>query len=310
MSLRWPAILPFLLAPGRRRRADRAAADDVNWRRFPVELPHGLELQWLGTAGFRLAYQGTTLIIDPYLSRAPFGALARRRVLLPHPDPVARYISAADAVLVGHSHFDHVVDVPLIAQRYGARVYGSESTRRLLALHGLSDLARVPEPYRVVEIGPFRVTFVPSVHSRLVLGLKVPYDGEITCEHLEDLTGPAYRCGQVYGIHIAVAGVTFYHQGSCNLVDDAIRHRHVDYFLAGIAGRGFTERYWERILGRLEPRFVVPHHHDNFFLPLDQEMGFSFNVNFARFLEEVAAVSQSFAIRALEPLQSVAAPEA
>ena len=30
-------------------------------------------------------------------------------------------------MLVGHTHFDHAVDAPAIARRYGARAYGSAS---------------------------------------------------------------------------------------------------------------------------------------------------------------------------------------
>jgi hypothetical protein len=35
----------------------------------PLELTRGLELEWLGVAGYRLSYEGQTIYIDPYLSR-------------------------------------------------------------------------------------------------------------------------------------------------------------------------------------------------------------------------------------------------
>ncbi|MCA9672152.1 MAG: MBL fold metallo-hydrolase [Myxococcales bacterium] len=306
---RWPAVLPFLLSPKARHKNDSSAASDTNWRHFDVELPPGLEIQWLGTAGFRLSYQGTDIVTDPYISRASFTDVARRRALLPLPERVERFIPRVDAVLVGHTHFDHAVDVPYLAERYGATIYGSRSMVNLLSIYGLAHKGVHVEHHKTYEIGPFEVTFVPSLHSKLVLGLQVPYEGELSCEHVEALTGPSYRCGQVYGIHIKVGGVTFYHQGSCNLIDDEVRHHGIDYFLAGIAGRGFTERYWTRILSRLEPRFVVPHHHDNFFLPVDEPMGFSFNVNYGSFVEEIRAVSSDFAIRSLDLLQTVRGPE-
>ena len=126
----------------------------------------------------------------------------------------------------------------------------------------------------------------------------MPFDGELTCEHLDALSPAAYRCGQVWGIHIEVAGMSFYHQGSANLLDDDIRHRGVDVFLAGIAGRSFTRDYWRRILARLEPRTVVASHFDDFFRPLEGPMGFSLNVNLSAFPEEVAAVSSDFAVAA------------
>ena len=38
----------------------------------PLELPAGLEVEWLGVSGYRLSLEGKTLFIDPYLSRVPF----------------------------------------------------------------------------------------------------------------------------------------------------------------------------------------------------------------------------------------------
>ncbi len=181
-------------------------------------------------------------------------------------------------MLVGHTHFDHAVDAPAIARRFDCDAYGSDSLLTLMGLHGLADKTVVVEPYRTYELGPFEVSFTPSVHSKLLLGLAVPYDGDLTCEHLDSLSPGAYRCGQVWGISIEVAGLRFYHQGSANLVDDAIRERGVDVFLAGVAGRGFTRDYWKRILPRLDPKVVVPTHYDNFFRPLGDELEFVANV--------------------------------
>ena len=185
-------------------------------------------------------------------------------------------------MLVGHTHFDHAVDAPAIARRIGCKAYGSDSLLNLMALHGLAERTVEVEPYRTYELGPFEVSFTPSVHSKLLLGLAVPYDGELTCEHLDALSPGAYRCGQVWGISIAVAGLRFYHQGSANLIDEAVRERDVDVFLAGVAGRGFTDDYWQRILPRLNPRAVVPTHYDNFFRPLGQDLEFVTDVQLCR----------------------------
>ena len=302
---RWPSVLGYLVAPQSRHANDSSATAQVNWRNYDDHhWPNGLELQWLGTAGFRLSYEGTHIYIDPYLSRPPFRAVLRARSLRPSPDKVFSQVPAADAVLVGHTHFDHAMDIPLIASQYRCPVFGSSSMRNLMGLWGVPELARDVELYKVYEIGPFKITFVPSVHSKLLFGLRVPAEGELTCDHLDALGSKAYKCGDTYAIHIEVAGTTFYHQGSADLIDDAIRHRGVDYFLCGIAGRGYTKNFASRILSRLEPRLVVPSHHDNFFRPIDEPMGFSLNVNFAKFLEEVRAVSGDFAIRGLDLLQT------
>jgi L-ascorbate metabolism protein UlaG (beta-lactamase superfamily) len=268
----------------------------------PIGLPEGLEVEWLGVSGYRLSYEGQTIFVDPYLSRIPLRSLLLRRTALPDPAALEAFVKAPGevaGVLVGHTHFDHAVDAPAIARRFGCKAYGSDSLVTLMALHGLAEQTIEVEPYRTYELGPFEVSFTPSVHSKLLLGLAVPYDGDLTCEHLDGLTPNAYRCGQVWGISIRVAGLVLYHQGSANLVDDAVRESDVDVFLAGVAGRNFTDDYWERILPLLNPRTVVPTHYDNFFRPLGRPLEFVSNVQLGELPEEIGAVSRDIEIAAL-----------
>jgi L-ascorbate metabolism protein UlaG (beta-lactamase superfamily) len=291
---------------GERERHDTDAMRELASK--PLELARGLELEWLGVAGYRLSYEEQTIYIDPYLSRVPLSSVLRRTPALANPTLHERYLRPPGqlaGILVGHTHFDHAIDVPEIARRHGCCAYGSSSLVNLMRLHGLGERAVEVEPNRRYELGPFTVTFVPSLHSKLLLGLAVPFDGELTCEHLDALSPSAYKCGQVWGIHIEVAGTTFYHQGSANLIDDALHHSGVDVFLAGIAGRSFTRDYWARILPRLQPRTIVASHFDDFFRPIDAAMGFSTNVNLAAVPDEVAAVSHDFEVATLSPMEPV-----
>jgi L-ascorbate metabolism protein UlaG (beta-lactamase superfamily) len=267
-----------------------------------LALPAGLELEWLGVSGYRMTFERQTLFIDPYLTRVSLVDVLRRKPAIPDRALIERYIGdppGVVGVLVGHTHFDHAVDAPALARRFGCKAYGSASLTQLMQVHGLAAQSVEVEPYRAYELGPFTVSFTPSLHSKLLLGYAVPFDGELTCDHLDALSPGAYRCGQVWGIHIEVAGTSFYHQGSANLIDGAIRHRGVDFFLAGVAGRGFTDSYWRRILTALEPRTIVPTHYDDFFRPLDADMGFTTNVNLAHVPDEVHAVSRDFDVVAL-----------
>lgn len=287
-------------------RHDAATVAELTRGVDELGLPLGLEIAWLGVAGFSLSYDGTTILIDPYVSRVPLADLLRRRTVVPDVSQIDSWIPRADAILVGHTHFDHVMDTPEIARRDGATVYGSRSAHHLMGLYGLARQSVEVDAHRVYEIGPFEVTFVPSVHSKLVLGLKVNQGGELTCEHVGNLCPQAYECGQVWGIHIAVAGITIYHQGSADLIDDEVKHRDVDLMLCGIAGRQFTPGYLERILPRLEPRAIVATHFDDFFVPLAKPQGFAMGVDVARFPDEVAEISRDFRVVTLpraQPLQ-------
>jgi L-ascorbate metabolism protein UlaG (beta-lactamase superfamily) len=270
--------------------------------RVAVELPGGLDIRWLGVSGYRITYQGVSLFIDPYVSRVPLRSLLLRRTALPDARMIARYAQAPGevaGVLVGHTHFDHAVDAPALARIHSTKAYGSASLVHLMRLHGLQQQAVEVVTHRPYELGPFVVTFIPSRHSKLLFGRKVPMDGPLTCDHLDGLAPGAYKCGAVYGIRIEVAGIALYHQGSADLDDAELAHQPVDVFLAGVAGRQVTPRYWERVLPKLDPRIVVPTHYDDFFAPLGEDAGMVRKVALADVPDEVRRVARDARVAAL-----------
>jgi L-ascorbate metabolism protein UlaG (beta-lactamase superfamily) len=280
--------------------ADLRAARELEGT--PLDLPPGLEIEWLGVSGYRLTFEGQSIFVDPFVSRVPLRTLLLGRQALPDRPTIDRFISPhgeVAGILVGHTHWDHAVDAPAIAARYRVNAYGSASLAHLMRLHGLGELAVEVVPGRAYELGPFTVRFIRSRHSKLLFGRKVLFDGELTCEHLDRLSPAAYKCGQVWGIHIRVAGIDIYHQGSADLDDEELGELPVDLFLAGVAGRNFTPDYWRRVLPRLDPRFVVPTHYDNFFTPLGRDLEPIRRVQLGSVPEEVAAVSRDATVAAL-----------
>lgn len=295
---------------GRSAAIDRSVLADLDAAHRGLRLPPGLQLEWLGAAGFRLEMDGTVLLIDPFVTRRSLTDTLLAPSVHADADLVARTLPAADAVLLGHCHFDHAVDVPELARR-GATVYGSTSVRHLLGLHGLADRAVVVDPATRYEIGPFTVRFVPSRHSKLLAGLAVPSGGELTCDSLDGLRSSAYRCGQVHGLHIEVGGRTIYHLGSADLVEDEYREGPVDLMLCCIAGRSVTPGFTTRMLGTFRPTTLVPHHLDDFFRPLDAPMGLSLNIDVAGFIDEVHRLDPDVELRTMAPFvphRSAAAP--
>ncbi len=295
--------LELLLAArssGRSAAQDRSVLADLDVVHRDLRLPAGLSIEWLGTAGFRLEMDDTVVLIDPFLSRRSLSDTLSATAVHADPTTVARLVPRADAVLVGHCHFDHAVDVPELARR-GARVYGSSSVTRLLGLHGLAERAVEVDAATTYEIGPFTIRFVPSRHSKLLAGLAVPSDGELTCDSLDSLSSNDYRCGQVHGIHITVGDTTLYHLGSADLVEDEYRLGPVDLLLCCIAGRSVTRDFTPRMLSTFSPTTVVPHHLDDFFRPIDGPMGLSLNINVAGFIDDVHAVDPDIELRTMAP---------
>lgn len=236
-----------------------------------------MSVRWLGTAGFAVEHAGHTLLIDPYLTRA---SLLRCVVapLTPDRAAVQRYAPRADAIVVGHTHFDHALDVPLIAKVTGALVFGSRSAATLCRAAGVPE-ARVRDVERAsgaspieAEVGPFRLRFVPSAHSRFLLG-RVPFPGEIAdCDDVP-MRASAYRCGAVFGVEIRVGGRTLVHLGSAELLGagSAFSAREADLVMLCTAGWTSSPDLPERVARALSPKAVLLSHWDDFFRPLDQE---------------------------------------
>jgi L-ascorbate metabolism protein UlaG (beta-lactamase superfamily) len=207
---------------------------------------------------------------------------------------IARHFPRADAIVLGHTHFDHALDAPDIALRTGARVFGSRSAAALCRAAGVPDshvdvVERSPgAPPVVREVGPFVLRFVPSAHSRFALG-RVPFPGDISdCEHVP-MRVERYRCGAVFSVEIRVAGRTLYHLGSAEIVDDDVQAdmRNVDLLLMCVAGWTAGRDVPERAAHRLNPGAVLLSHWDNFLMPLDEPLRPLPAIELPRFVERL-----------------------
>lgn len=235
----------------------------------------GVHVRWLGTAGFEIRHGDHVVLFDPYLTRASL-----RRCVLSNLTPdvatITRTIGQADAIIVGHTHFDHVLDVPTIARLTRARVFGSRSAATLCRMDGVppAQVCDVEHALRggtyVEQVGPFELRFFPSAHSKLLFGKRVPMAGEIDDCDAVPLRMGGYRCGAVFAVELRVAGRTIFHLGSAELVEGSLPPREVDLLLFCVAGWQQTPRVIERAMSRLSPRAVLLSHWDDFFRPLSE----------------------------------------
>jgi L-ascorbate metabolism protein UlaG (beta-lactamase superfamily) len=277
---------------------------------FAVPTSRGpVRVTWLGTAGFSIEHDGTTVLIDPYLTRASIPSLIAAP-LRSDPAAVARHAPRADAIVAGHTHFDHVLDVPAIARATGARVFGSRSCAALCQSAGVPNAQVVDvesamrgEPHRA-EVGPFSLRFIPSVHSAFLLG-RIPFPGDISdCDQLP-LRTHRYRCGAVFGVELRVADKTLYHLGSADLLD-ARAPRNIDLLLMCVAGWTTTPRFTDRVMRAFTPRAILLSHWDNFLSPMSEGARMLPAMQLPRLVEGLTRVDPSVRIGALPLLGSVA----
>jgi L-ascorbate metabolism protein UlaG (beta-lactamase superfamily) len=269
-----------------------------------------VSVRWLGTAGFEIRHGDHVVLVDPYLTRASLSTCLFS-TLSPDVAAITRHVTRADAIVVGHTHFDHVLDVPTIARLTNGVVFGSRSAANLCRADGVlpSRVRDVEDLMRsggyTEEVGPFELRFFPSAHSKLVLGRHVPMQGDIAdCDQVP-LRAPGYKCGAVFAVEFRVAGRTIFHLGSAELVEGSIPARETDLLLFTVAGWQQTPRVCERALSRLSPRAVLLSHWDDFFRPIDRGTHALPGVQVPRVVDRFYAASRDVRVGAVPLLGEV-----
>lgn len=251
-----------------------------------------LRIRWLGTAAHAIESASTTLLIDPFLSRPSLLKTAFSPLRSSLDSFVHHLPSKVDAILLGHSHYDHLLDAPAIALRTGAKIVGSATTAAFARAGGVPEerIVVVPPSGASIELGDFRVRFVPSRHGKIVLG-RVPFPGELREEPRLPARLWHYRMGGAYGILLEAKGRRIYHNGSADLVDAELSGLSADVLLVGLAGRRGTPEYFTRLARLLGPRVIIPTHHDAFFAPLEEGVHLLPGIDLPGFGAEVARVA-------------------
>ena len=112
---------------------------------------------WLGHSCTAIGLDGLLLVTDPVLRRRVVHL--RRQTAV---DPAV--LAGADAILISHTHYDHL-DLPSLKQlNRSARVVVPAGAGELLRRRGFSDVCEVA-PGDEVELGPVRVRATHAQHD-------------------------------------------------------------------------------------------------------------------------------------------------
>jgi L-ascorbate metabolism protein UlaG (beta-lactamase superfamily) len=96
--------------------------------------PQVISLRWLGCSCYELVHRGKVYLLDAWFDRGP-----RTRSVGFTDDDVIR----ADAIFIGHAHFDHIADAPAIAARTGAPIIGAPISTAFAASVGGTPAAQL-----------------------------------------------------------------------------------------------------------------------------------------------------------------------
>ena len=187
----------------------------------------GLKIKYLGTAGFILSDQHRTVVLDPFISR-PNLWQTFSQPLLSDPVLVKQYIPYADDVLIGHAHYDHILDAPELCKQTGARLIGSQATLMYGRSAGLSEQQMLETKGReAIQCGKWQVVGLPSIHGKALFG-RVPLPGDMTTPPPFPPKFHHLRHGQVFNWWINTGQLSVVHIDSADFIEQELQGRQAD----------------------------------------------------------------------------------
>jgi L-ascorbate metabolism protein UlaG (beta-lactamase superfamily) len=228
-----------------------------------------IAIQWLGTAGFRIDAEGKTFLLDPHLSGRSGPASRRKALQVPEIRP--------HLIMVSHGHADHAADLPWIMAESTADVVCNQTLAKRLMEQGIprhriivahEGTRCLHQDYRV-EV--FRAGHAPFDLGEALRGLSRM--GTKTLEALGKIR--EHPAGTPVSFRISLfCGCRIQHFGSMGASPQELRRMKeagpIDVLLLPLQRhRGWVRRATEHVRV-LDPRILVPHHHDDSMPPFTE----------------------------------------
>ena len=222
---------------------------------------------WTGAAGLEFTFEGQTILVDPYYTRISLLNIFSGKV---HPNlrlikKIKEKKGDVTAIIAGHTHFDHVMDIPGFAAGSNCKVIGSESLDTLMTLLNMKDRTIVCKGNETIQISNVAsVEMIPSLHGLVAFG-KVPFKGEISELTELPMTAGDYRVGSVFTPLIKIKGTKFLHMGSSGFIESQLENRQCDVVFLCVPGWKKVKNFPERVIELLKPEVIVLFHYDAFY---------------------------------------------
>ena len=247
---------------------------------LPAAAPDApLTFTWMGVSTLLVRDRDTALLTDGFFSRpgmleVGFGRIRPSRARID--DALRRAgVDRLAAVLPVHTHYDHVLDSAMVAERTGAVMVGGESAANVARGQGLAaDRIVVADQGVTMGFGGFDVTLLESEHCP-----PDRFPGVITEPVRPPVKTAAYKCGEAWStlIHHRPSGRRLLIQGSAGFRAGALAGRTAEVAYLGIGQLGvqpdaYIERYWDETVRAVGAQRVVLTHWDDFFRPLTEPL--------------------------------------
>jgi L-ascorbate metabolism protein UlaG (beta-lactamase superfamily) len=216
-----------------------------------------LMFRWLGIAGIELRLDDQVLVIDPYFTRIPFWQQWFGRVR-PNSALIREMLPTCNYILVTHAHWDHLMDVPEVANFTGAVVFGSYNTCQLLRILGVpSQQVQEIQSGNKLTLGPFGASVFLSEHKPAPGFLP----GRISSNLRPPLRARDYRMDCCFSFLISTRNCIL-------LTDPGERSDQAESADVLLVSPHHDFAYLQPLLQRAHPKVVIPNHWDDIWRPL------------------------------------------
>jgi L-ascorbate metabolism protein UlaG (beta-lactamase superfamily) len=243
-------------------------------------------LKWLGNAGWEIRLGKTVILIDPFLTRKDRSMDAEWKT---DEEAVLKVITGADYTFAGHSHHDHIGDVPFIAKRFGSKIIGSRTTTNLMLTAGVdkSQLTTIKGGEKL-DFKNFSVEVIESRHAVL------RRSGRRQQSPLEEIVAPLGRPivgrdfveGGSYLYYFSFGASRLLHQSTANFIEEKLPGLRPDVALLADGHQGYDLK---NALKTLKPKVVIIQHYDEWRAPFTQGLPDSNKKRAERFRRDIAA---------------------
>ncbi len=249
-------------------------------------------LKWLGNAGWEIRYGQTVILIDPFLTRKDRVMDAEWKT---DEAAVLKVITGADYIFAGHSHLDHIGDVPFIAKRFGAKVIGSRTTANLMLSAGVnpSQLVTIRGGENLNEKN-FSVRVIESRHGVLQRNGRrtQPKSEELLEAKSAPLLGRDFVEGKSFLYYFTFGKHRILNQSTGNFIVENLAGLQPDTVLmAPVRGYDLAS-----VLKTLTPQTIIHHHFDEWRTPFEHGVPQSNTRRAESFVREVKAVNEKIKV--------------